>query len=130
MAHISAAEVQAIRTELKANFPKWRFGVRKSTSGLSVTVTIKQGTLSFERQFKQGKKHVQVNPYWIQDHFQDAAERQVIEQINEIMHNAPGRAGGRVYFDNSDIQSDYFSTAFYTHLQIGDWDRDYQFVAQ
>jgi hypothetical protein len=44
------------------------------------------------------------------------------------MHNAPGRAGGKVYFDESDAMTDYFHTAFYTHLSIGKWDQDYSCV--
>lgn len=125
MAYISAQDVQAIRTELKQKFPKWRFAVRKGSGSLSVDVNIMQGTESFDDHFSNGRRHAQVNQYWIQDHFKDSSERQAIEMINEIMHNAPGRAGGKVFFDESDAQTDYFHTAFYTHLSIGKWDKDY-----
>ena len=126
MAYISATDVQAIRTELKREFPKFKFAVRKGSGSLSVDVVIKQATYAFQDQFsKQGRRYAQVNQYWIKDHFQDAEERKFIEQVNEIMHNAPGRAGGRVYFDESDAQTDYFHTAFYTHLSIGQWDKEY-----
>ena len=123
MAYISAEDVKAIRTELKAAFPKWKFGVRKSAGGLAVDVTIKQGTCSFE-----GKTHAQVNEYWIDSHWTDAEDAMVLKKISEIMHNAPGRAGGKVYFDHSDAMTDYFHTAFYTHLSIGQWDAPYQCV--
>jgi hypothetical protein len=125
MAYISAQDVQAIRTELKQKFPKWRFAVRKGSGSLSVDVNIMQGTESFDDQFSNGRRYAQVNQYWIKDHFADSSERQAIEMINEIMHNAPGRAGGKQYFDESDAQTDYFHTAFYTHLSIGKWDKDY-----
>lgn len=128
MAYISAQDVAAIRTELKAAFPKWRFAVRKGSGSLSVDVTIKQGTASFDDHFHNGRRHAEVNQYWIQDHFKDASEREAIEMINEIMHNAPGRAGGKKFFDESDAQSDYFHTAFYTHLSIGAWGQDYACV--
>jgi len=128
MAYISATDVQAIRTELKAKFPKWKFAVRKGSGSLSVDVNIMQGTASFDDHFSNGRRYAQVNQYWIKDHFKDAGERQAIEMINEIMHNAPGRAGGKVYFDESDAQTDYFHTAFYTHLSIGKWDKDYTCV--
>jgi hypothetical protein len=84
-----------------------------------------QGTESFDDQFSNGRRYAQVNQYWIADHFADSSERQAIEMINEIMHNAPGRAGGKQYFDESDAMTDYFHTAFYTHLSIGKWDKDY-----
>jgi hypothetical protein len=125
MAYISAEDVRAIRVELKEKFPKWKFSVRKSSGSLAVDVTILQGTASFDDHFSNGRRYAQVNQYWIRDHFKDAGEYKAIEMINEIMHNAPGRAGGKVFFDHSDAQTDYFHTAFYTHLSIGQWDRDY-----
>jgi hypothetical protein len=126
MAYISATDVQAIRAELKQAFPKFKFAVRKGSGSLSVDVVIKQATYAFSDQFeKQGRRYAQVNQYWIRDHFQDAEERAFIEQVNEIMHNAPGRAGGKAFFDHSDAMTDYFHTAFYTHLSIGQWDREY-----
>lgn len=123
MAYISAEDVKAIRLELKAAFPKWKFGVRKESGGLAVAVTIKQGTCSFE-----GKTNAQVNEYWIDSHWTDAEDAMVLKKISEIMHNAPGRAGGKVFFDHSDAMTDYFHTAFYTHLSIGSWDTPYAVV--
>ena len=123
MAYISKEDVQAIRAELKAQFPKWTFGVRKGSGSLSVDVNILQGTCAFE-----GKDYAQVNQYWIKDHWKDEDDQKALIQINEIMHNAPGRAGGRVYFDESDAMTDYFHTAFYTHLSIGQWDKKYVVV--
>ena len=122
MAYISAEDVQAIRAELKAAFPKWKFSVRKDNS-LAVAVTILKGTCSFE-----GKTDAQVNEYWIDSHWTDAEDRMALEKVSEIMHNAPGRAGGKVFFDHSDAQTDYFHTAFYTHLSIGQWDKAYECV--
>lgn len=123
MAYISAEDVKAIRQELKAQFPKWKFAVRKGSGSLSVDVNILQGTAAFE-----GKDYAQVNQYWIKDHWKDEQDQAVLVKINEIMHNAPGRAGGRVYFDESDAMTDYFHTAFYTHLSIGQWDKRYECV--
>ena len=123
MAYISKEDVQAIRAELKQAFPKWKFSVRKGSGRLSVDVNIMQGTCAFE-----GKDYAQVNQYWIKDHWQDEQDREALIKINEIMHNAPGRAGGRVYFDESDAMTDYFHTAFYTHLSIGQWDKRYECV--
>ena len=123
MAYISAEDVKAIRQELKAQFPKWKFAVRKGSGSLSVDVSILQGTAAFE-----GKDYAQVNQYWIKDHWKDEDDQAVLVKINEIMHNAPGRAGGKVFFDESDAMTDYFHTAFYTHLSIGQWDKRYECV--
>jgi hypothetical protein len=123
MAYISATDVAAIRNELKQAFPKWKFSVRKGAGSLSVDVNIVKGTAKFE-----GKDYAQVNQYWIDSHWTDAEDRMALEKINEIMHNAPGRAGGKVYFDESDSMTDYFHTAFYTHLSIGAWNKKYEMI--
>lgn len=124
MAYITAKDVAAIRTELKQAFPKYKFGVRKGSGSLSVDVTIQRGTAAFE-----GKGHAQVNQYWIDSHWTDAEDRMVLNKINEIMHNAPGRADpSRKFFDHSDAMTDYFHTAFYTHLSVGSWDKPYECV--
>jgi len=128
MAYISATDVAAIRKELKEAFPKFKFAVRKESGGLAVNVSIMRGTYAFQEQFAksfEGKRYAQVNNYWIDSHFTDMEERAFITQVNEIMHNAPGRAGGKVFFDESDAMTDYFHTACYTHLQIGQWDKEY-----
>jgi len=132
MAYITAQDVAAIRKELKAAFPKWKFSARKGSGSLSVDVTILQGTVDFSEGFENsynGRKHCQVNQYWIDSHWAQAEARAALHKINEIMHNAPGRAGGRKFYDNSDAMTDYFDTAFYTHLSIGAWDRDYVQIA-
>ena len=128
MAYISANEVAAIRNELKAQFPKFKFGVRKGSGSLSVDVVIQKATFAFKDEFDksfQGKRYAQVNQYWIPQHFTDMEEQAFLTKVNEIMHNAPGRAGGKVYFDHSDAMTDYFHTSFYTHLSIGNWDKPY-----
>ena len=123
MAYISAEDVKAIRTELKQAFPNWKFSVRKGAGSLSVDVTILQGDATFE-----GNTYQQVNQYWIKDHWKDEYDAKVLTQINEIMHNAPGRAGGKAFYDNSDAMTDYFDTAFYTHLSIGAWNKNYALI--
>ena len=124
MAHITAADVAAIRKELKEQLPKFKFSVRKESGSLAVAVTIKQGPANFE-----GKTNAQVNEYWIDSHWTNAEDAMVLKKISEIMHNAPGRADVlRKYFDHSDAMTDYFHTAFYTHLSIGSWDKPYQKV--
>ena len=123
MAYIGAEDVAAIRKVLKDAFPKWKFSVRKASGGLAVDVTVLKGTCSFE-----GKENAQVNQYWIDSHWTDAEDAMALKKINEIMHNAPGRAGGKQFFDHSDAMTDYFHTAFYTHLTIGSWNKPYQCV--
>ena len=122
MAYISAKDVAAIRKELKAEFPEFKFSVRKGSGSLSVDVTIKSGPSDFSDVTAYGNGYGQVNPYYLSNYL---GHEPLLTKISEIMHNAPGRAGGKVYFDKSDAMTDYFHTAFYTHLQIGSWNEPY-----
>ena len=138
MAYISAEDVSAIRSELKQAFPKWKFSVRKGSGSLSVDVTVQQGDIDFiedycakgvdarEAEYTRKNRAIQINQYWIKDHWGHAPKAaQALTKINEIMHNAPGRAGGKKFYDNSDAMTDYFDTAFYTHLSVGSWNKPY-----
>jgi hypothetical protein len=122
MAYISASDVAAIRNELKAQIPEYKFGVRKGAGSLSVDVHIKSGPADFSDITAYGNGYGQVNEYHLGNY---GVHEPLLTKISEIMHNAPGRAGGKVYFDKSDSMTDYFHTAFYTHLSIGLWNAPY-----
>lgn len=137
MAYIGADEVKAIRDALKVRFPKFKFGCRKGSGSLSVEVTVKQGSIDFFDSYNRtvssrpggfrngspAEKSLQVNQFWFQEHF-DGEAKDTIEEILRIIKTAPNRK----WYDNSDIQSDYFDTAFYIHLNIGEWNRPYALV--
>jgi hypothetical protein len=123
MAYISAQDVKAIRDELKATFPKFKFGVRKGYEGSSVDVTIKQGPVDFAEVFTQGRgAYAQINEYHLYNY---GKYQTFFEQVLEIIKCAPARAGGRAWFDKSDSQIDYFHIAYYIHLNVGEWDEPY-----
>jgi hypothetical protein len=137
MAYINAQEVKAIRNELKAQFPGFKFGVRKGSGSLSVDVSIKSGTVDFIENYNEvtgnsegrlAEGYLQINQYWFQEHF-DGAAKNMIEQVLRIIKIAPSTVpGGRRWFDESDAMTDYFHTAYYIHLQVGDWDQPYALV--
>jgi hypothetical protein len=123
MAYISAQDVKAIRDELKATFPKFKFGVRKGYEGSSVDVTIKQGPVDFAEVFTQGRgAYAQINEYHLYNY---GKYQTFFEQVLEIIKCAPARAGGRAWFDKSDSQIDYFHIAYYIHLNVGEWNEPY-----
>jgi hypothetical protein len=123
MAYITAEEVAAIRAQLKAKYPEYKFGVRKSSGGLSVGVTIKQGPRDFS-DIMDGRNYAQINQYWIDDHYPTHAA--FLKDVMEIIKTAPAAApGGRAWFDESDAMTDYFHTAYYIDLNVGDYDKPY-----
>ena len=133
MAYINAAEVKAIRNELKKELPQYKFGVRKGSGGHSVEVTFVKGP-AFEKfetydryqgEFKEvdlNEGYHQVNHYWVKESAGEA-NAPVMEKVIEIIKTAPMKAGGDAWYNNSDIMTDYFDVAYYFDINIG---KDYQ----
>jgi len=137
MAYIDAADVKAIRTELKAAFPNCKFSVRK-LHGAKVVVTLLSGDVDFSNYHRavwgESEKfdgYAQINNY----HYQNDRDEYTafFSAILDIMRTAPSRGtganSGTVWYNNSDIMTDYFDTAYYMNLFIGDWDKPYVFKA-
>ena len=127
MAYINAKDVQAIRNELKAAFPKFKFGVRKMSGGSNgVDVTIKSGPTDFGDCFRSDDGYAQINQYHTHmygDH------KDMFDKVHDIIKTAPIRGEGywanKGWYDNSDSQIDYFDTAYYIHMQVGSWSQPY-----
>ena len=69
-----------------------------------------------------GRLRLPINPYWYKEHFTHRPQR-VIGEILEALRSAD-------YYDKSDAQVDYFDTAYYFHLNVGDWDKPYNLEAK
>ena len=123
MSYISTEDVKKIRVALKTEFgKKLKFGVRKSPSHHSVSVTIKSGTVDFSDIMRNTYDQVQVNHYHLQNY---GNHKSLFEKIIEIIKTAPSRK----WYNNSDAMTDYFDVAFYFDLNVGEWDKPYERVA-
>jgi RNA binding exosome subunit len=123
MSYISTEDVKKIRVALKNEFgKKLKFGVRKSPSHHSVSVTIKSGTVDFSDIMSNTYDQVQVNHYHLQNY---GVHKSLFEKIVEIIKTAPSKK----WYNNSDAMIDYFDVAFYFDLNVGDWDNPYKKVA-
>lgn len=122
MAYISTEEVREIRNELKAQFPQFKFSVRKEHHS-SVHVTIKSGSVDFGDILRDGNFGTDINQYHLHNYGEHA---DLFNSIIDVIKTAPGNAeGGKVWFDKSDSMTDYFHTAFYFQLAVGDWNKPY-----
>ena len=123
MSYISTEDVKKIRVALKNEFgKKLKFGVRKSPSHHSVSVTIKSGTVDFSDIMRNTYDQVQVIHYHLQNY---GVHKSLFEKIVEIIKTAPSNK----WYDNSDAMIDYFDVAFYFDLNVGDWNNPYKKVA-
>jgi len=123
MAYINAEDVKAIRKELKEAFPKFKFGVRKQHGSMSVMVTVKQGPTDFSDILRND--YAQINPYHTGQYGEHS---KFFEKIIEVIKTAPMRGEGynkKGWYDRSDAMTDYFDTAYYMSINVGDWNKPY-----
>lgn len=137
MAYISTPEVAAIRKQLKAQMPEYKFSVKRDHTS-SVTVAFMKGPAFKEFQTRDRYTgefhddtmggHEQLNHHWAND-FYGEDNGAVIKKVEKIIKTAPFMEGvGDLWFDKSDSQSDYFHTAYYLSIHVGKWDKEYQIV--
>jgi len=133
MAYISTEEVAAIRKQLKAEMPEYKFSVKKCHHS-SVTVAFMKGPAFKEFTYRDRNgdnvagdinTHEQLNHYHA-ERFYGEENGAIIKKVEKIIKTAPHKAGvGDLWYDRSDSQSDYFDTAFYMSIHIGQWDKPY-----
>lgn len=127
--------VAAVKPILKKYGLKGTFAVRNHST---IVLNIKSGKIDFIENYiatdanvLHGKKMAQdqidyirknqfldINPYWFQEHFSGKAK----SALSEIF-TAMKKAGD--WFDKSDIQTDYFNTAYYVDVNVGKWSKPY-----
>ena len=96
-----------------------KYGMKGSVSvrnHMALVVTLNQGSIDF------GNDNHRVNTYWIDEHYKGTA-RDFLNELKDAML-------GHDYYNNSDIQADYFDVSHYIDISIGKWNTPYQLVAQ
>lgn len=120
---------QEKKAVIKANLDKVlkplgvKFTLRVSNH-MAITCTIKSApwdmladrTSESLSQFE--RDHAQVNPYWFESHYRGKT-RDVLQDVIDAIRSAD-------YYDRSDAMVDYFDTAYYFHINIGDYDKPFQ----
>jgi hypothetical protein len=61
---------------------------------------------------------LQVSQYWIDNYFDGKVKEFFIELFQAMK--------GSKWYDNSDIMTDYFDTAYYMDVNVGQWNKPYQ----
>lgn len=124
MAYISRNDASQIREALKDAFPSMRFSVRIENNS-SIHVTVLSGIIDFTFHRSDGKAYDTVNPYDIEEKYSgDEDVRNFLLRLVEIIKYSSDNQ----YYNKSDIMTDYFDVAFYYHINIGSYDKDYQYT--
>lgn len=142
MAHISKEQVQEKRRLITALCKKYNVSATVSGANSStLTVTIRKGQIDFlgnyvdtvdtyqtngQQQkdnalFYKKRGHMTVNQYCIDWQFTGIAMDFMMELL-QIMKTG--------HYDHSDIMTDYFNTAWYIGINIGEWNKPYILIAE
>lgn len=120
---------QAKKAVIKANLDKVlkplgvKFTLRVSHH-MAITCTIKSAPWNMladrtsKAQSEFEVNHAQVNPYWFEEHY-TGKTKEVLAKVVDAIKSAD-------YYDRSDAMVDYFDTAYYFHINIGDYNKPFQ----
>ena len=131
MAYMSQEKKSKIAPTVKKILAK--YGVKGSlavSNHMTLVLNIKSGSIDFIKNYNDtvgaqpggfrlgsaATDHVNVNPYWYQDHFSGKAKSfltEILTAMNDGNH------------DRSDVQSDYFDVGWYVDVNIGKWNKPY-----
>jgi hypothetical protein len=122
MAYMNQDKKKVIASKLKPVLKK--YGVKGTLSvrnHSSIVLNVKAGKIDFFEDYgdrEDAKKFgIQVNPYWFHDHFEGKSKQFLTEAFDAL------KSAG--YYDNSDASVDYFDTAYYYNINIGNWKKPY-----
>lgn len=139
MAYMNQARKAELAPGIKAVLKK--YGV-KGTIGVrnyaSLVVNIKEGALdligeanAFNREFAERtgqrfyevKGNYQANPYKGADAYADKTVGKFFKELTDAMR-------GNIWYDNSDLMTDYFDTAYYLDINVGNYDKPYVYTGE
>lgn len=132
MAYMNQEKKATIAAQAKPILKKYSikasFAVRNHST---IVVNIKSGALDFIGNYNiqqvnkaRGetphlvKDYMDVNPYWYQEHFTG----EVLEFFTELF----AAVKSADWFDKSDAMTDYFHTAYYFDINVGQWNKAYE----
>ena len=118
MAYVSQAMKKELAPGIKAVLKKYKMKASISVNNHStLAVNIKEGAIDFSDNFTHGDGYIQVNEYWIDDHWAGVKR----DFFNELL----AAMKGPKYFNDDDAMTDYFSRSHYTDVNVGKWNKPY-----
>ena len=132
MAYMNQEKKAKIAAAIKPILAKYKLkGTLSVSNHMTIVLTLKSGSIDFignfnltnasTPRFQGAEKSIQVNTYWYHEHFNGVAKAALAELV-PAMKSAD-------WYDRSDSLSDYFDTAYYVDVNVGKWDKPYEFIA-
>lgn len=135
MAYMNQEKKQKIVEKVKPILKKYKVKATFAVNNHStIVVNIKSGSLDFigdmnpnrndllnsykvDYEKLREKYSLDINPYWYQEHY-TGKSKQFFSELFPALYSAD-------YYDHSDIQTDYFNTAYYVDVNVGNWKQPY-----
>ena len=117
MSYMSQEKKKELAPRIKGVLKK--YGVKGSIAvrhHSTLVINLKSGVINFKTQ----SEHYQVNPYHVESQWTGVAKEFLLELLEAMKGEGTG------WFDKSDIMTDYFHTAWYNDINIGQWNKPYQ----
>lgn len=124
MAYVTKKDIQDIRAALKKAYPDFKLSVSKNKYSSTVRIKILSGPLNFWNLKEYSNNlyendNFNLNGYRI-NHYHLYFYKEFESFFNDMIKIIKTAAIDNQWYDNSDPMVDYFSTAFYISIQIGD----------
>ena len=120
MAYVSKQDKAELAPKIKLVLKKYDMkGSISVRHHSSLVVTLQSGAIDFG-DYSHGNGYIQVNTYWIDDHYTGIAKAFLTELFVAMK--------GPNYFNDDDAMTDYFSRSHYTDINVGKWDKPYVLV--
>lgn len=120
MAYVSQKDKAELAPEINKVLKK--YGMKGSIAvrhHSTLVVNLKSGDIDFSGNYTHGDQYIQVNEYWIDDHYKDNTTAR--DFLNELL----AAMKGPNFFNNDDAMTDYFSRSHYTDINVGKWNKPY-----
>lgn len=118
MAYVSQEKKSQLAPAIKAVLKKYNMKASISVRHhSSLVVTVKQGPIDFGKD-----DYIQVNTYWINDHYEGKA-RDFLNELKAAME-------GPDFFNEDDAMTDYFHRSHYIDINVGQWNKPYIFTGE
>jgi hypothetical protein len=135
MAWMNQERKAKIAANLKPVLKKYGIkGTLRVRNHSAIVLTLKSGKIDFisnsnrvcgnnpyqvSRGFKPNTgNYCSVNQFWFQDHY-DGDAKAFLTEVYAALQSAD-------YYDRSDAMTDYFDTAYYMDVNIGNWQKPYE----
>ena len=126
MAYVTAEMTRAVRVALKEKMKGWKISVAKNAHNSTIYLTIEESPkeidldLEFQDDDRRELGYMDVNHYFIDQYLFAEHYKKIIDIMKEATASV-----GCPFYDESDIQTDYFNTAYYYYLRIGSYEKPY-----